>query len=90
MTPNEHALNGSGRFTSMHLLNASFSRKICRDACGEVMGSPCTDRVRVERENENQPYFVEIVQIYRDKTATILKANATNAYLVHVTLLNFG
>lgn len=73
----------------MYPLSTPHSRQIYRNICDEVISSPCTDCEWVECEPDNKPSFVGIVYVCTDKTATILKANATVAYSVHVILLNY-
>lgn len=54
-----------------------------------MIGFPSTDSVWVNRESDEKSCFVGMVQVYTDKFATTLKANATVVYPVRVTLLSY-
>lgn len=78
------------QFTDPHPMSTLYASSIYESVRVRVMGSPGSS-VFWTNENDSSAsfFFVGVLQLYSDKTATTLKANTIVAYHVHVVLLNF-
>lgn len=74
----------------VHQMHTRYLKEIYHSTRTEVMRSVEDDLFWNESLSEPMPRFVEIVQVYGDKTATTLKAKAIVAYKVHLVSLNFS
>lgn len=75
--------------TAIHPLHSKFCENVYKNVRNHVQRSTSRNIFWNEKEGEEKLSFVGMLQVYTDKTATSLKANAVVAYPVHVVLLNF-
>lgn len=76
--------------TAEHPMCTKYSWNIYQSVKSEVLRSLREDVFGNKTLKESNPFFVALVQVYSDKPATTLKANATVAYPVNTVLLNFS